>query len=55
MPEGGQSPPPEQQSGAQQQDPPANGQGIDNAENKQDTNKSELDVCFRQSWHRAIY
>jgi len=41
--EGHQSPPPEQQSGRQQQDPPGSGQGIDNADNKGEKMKSELD------------
>lgn len=43
MPEGRQSPPPETQSGRQQQDPPAQGKGTDNAENKGEHMKSELD------------
>lgn len=43
MPEGRQSPPPETQTGAQQQDPPASGKGTDNAENKAEHMKSELD------------
>ncbi|KAL2207049.1 hypothetical protein CC79DRAFT_1367938 [Sarocladium strictum] len=43
MPEGRESPPPETQSGRQQQDPPASGKGTDNAENKGEHMKSELD------------
>ncbi|KAI9151623.1 hypothetical protein HJFPF1_08830 [Paramyrothecium foliicola] len=42
MPEGRQSPPPERQTGAQQQDPPASGKGTDNAENKDQVNKEQL-------------
>lgn len=42
--EGGQSPPPERQTGAQQQDTPAQGQGTDNAQHKEATNKSSLEV-----------
>lgn len=44
MPEGRQSPPPERQTGAQQQAPPASGKGTDNAENKGEKIKSELEV-----------
>jgi hypothetical protein len=43
MPEGRQSPAPENQSGAQQQSPPASGKGTDNADNKDQTIKKELD------------
>lgn len=46
MPEGRQSPPPERQTGAQQQAPPASGQGTDNAANKDQTVKSELEVSI---------
>ncbi|KAI9900520.1 hypothetical protein N3K66_004782 [Trichothecium roseum] len=42
MPEGRQSPPPERQTGAQQQAPPADGQGTDDATNKQQTLKDQL-------------
>ena len=44
MPEGRESPPPERQSGAQQRDPPASGHGTDNADNKEELNKSQLEV-----------
>jgi hypothetical protein len=44
MPEGHQGPPPEQQSGPQMHDPPASGKGTDDASNKEQTNKSALDV-----------
>lgn len=44
MPEGRQSPPPERQTGAQQQAPPADGQGTDDATNKQQTLKDQLQV-----------
>jgi hypothetical protein len=44
MPEGRQSPPPETQTGRQQQDPPAQGKGTDNADNKGEHMKEELDV-----------
>jgi hypothetical protein len=43
MPEGRQSPPPETQTGRQQQDPPAQGKGTDNADNKGEHMKEELD------------
>ncbi|KND90537.1 hypothetical protein TOPH_04708 [Tolypocladium ophioglossoides CBS 100239] len=43
MPEGGESPPPERQTGAQLHDPPASGQGTDNAQNKKETLKSQLE------------
>ena len=42
--EGGQSPPPERQTGAQQKETPAEGKGIDNAKDKGDSNKSQLEV-----------
>lgn len=42
--EGRQSPPPEQQSGAQLKDVPGQGQGTDDASNKEQTNSSALDV-----------
>lgn len=42
--EGRQSPPPESQTGAQLQDAPGQGQGTDNAQHKDETNKSQLDV-----------
>lgn len=42
--EGRQSPPPESQTGSQLQDAPADGQGVDNAQNKGDTNKAQLEV-----------
>lgn len=42
--EGRQSPPPESQSGAQLKDTPAQGQGTDDASNKQETNKSSIEV-----------
>lgn len=41
--EGRQSPPPEQQSGAQLNSAPGDGQGTDDASNKEQTNKSSLD------------
>jgi hypothetical protein len=44
MPEGHQGPPPEQQSGAQMHDTPASGKGTDDASNKEQTNKTALDV-----------
>ena len=44
--EGRQSPPPERQTGAQLNDAPAGGQGTDNADNKDQTNQSGLDVCL---------
>lgn len=43
MPEGRQSPPPETQTGAQVA-APASGQGTDNAQNKEATNKAQLEV-----------
>ncbi|KAG9251422.1 uncharacterized protein F5Z01DRAFT_676908 [Emericellopsis atlantica] len=43
MPEGRQSPPPEVQSGKQQQAPPGSGQGTDNAQGKDQTNKDQLE------------
>ncbi|KAK0382894.1 hypothetical protein NLU13_8810 [Sarocladium strictum] len=43
MPEGRQSPPPETQTGRQQQDPPAEGKGIDNADNKGEHMKSDIE------------
>ncbi|GJN82215.1 hypothetical protein PLIIFM63780_005754 [Purpureocillium lilacinum] len=43
MPEGHQSPPPEQQSGRQLHDPPAHGQGTDDAKNKDKTLKKEIE------------
>ena len=42
--EGRQSPPPERQTGAQLNDAPAHGQGTDDAGNKQETNKTGLEV-----------
>lgn len=42
--EGRQSPPPESQSGAQLKDTPADGQGTDTFDNKQDSNKAGLEV-----------
>jgi hypothetical protein len=42
MPEGRESPPPERQTGAQLHDPPASGQGVDDATNKEQTNKEQL-------------
>ena len=47
MPEGRQSPPPERQTGAQQQSPPAHGQGTDDATNKEQTLKDQLNVRLR--------
>lgn len=44
MPEGRQSPPPENQPGAQLQDPPASGKGTDDVSNKEEVNKSGLEV-----------
>lgn len=44
MPEGRESPSPEQSSGRQQQDPPASGKGTDDASNKEQVNKSQLEV-----------
>ncbi|KUI69681.1 hypothetical protein VM1G_05171 [Cytospora mali] len=41
--EGGQSPPPERQTGAQLNDAPADGQGTDTMDNKDQTNQSGLD------------
>lgn len=41
---GGQSPPPEAQSGAQLNDTPGSGQGTDKIDNKEGTNKSQLEV-----------
>lgn len=41
-----QSPPPEEQSGRQLNDPPASGKGTDDASNKEQTNKSGLEVCI---------
>jgi hypothetical protein len=43
MPEGRQSPSPERQTGAQLHDTPASGQGTDNAENKEQTNKESIE------------
>ncbi|KAJ6439711.1 hypothetical protein O9K51_07602 [Purpureocillium lavendulum] len=43
MPEGHQSPPPERQTGRQLHDPPAHGQGTDDAKNKDKQMKSELE------------
>ncbi|KAI1175681.1 hypothetical protein F4777DRAFT_549530 [Nemania sp. FL0916] len=40
--EGRQSPPPERQTGAQLHDPPASGQGIDKADNKEQANQEQL-------------
>lgn len=42
--EGRQSPPPEQQSGAQLKSVPGQGQGTDDASNKEQTNSAALDV-----------
>lgn len=39
-----QGPPPERQTGAQMHDPPASGAGTDGSSNKEQTNKSALDV-----------
>jgi len=47
MPEGperGQSPPPERSSGKQMHDVPGSGKGTDDATNKEQTNKSSLEV-----------
>lgn len=44
MPEGRQSPPPERQTGAQLKDTPGDGQGIDNAQNKEKTNDEQVKV-----------
>ncbi|KAH0422963.1 hypothetical protein CcaCcLH18_12478 [Colletotrichum camelliae] len=41
--EGRQSPPPERQTGAQLQDPPASGKGTDDATNKEQVNKEQLE------------
>ncbi|TPX15453.1 uncharacterized protein E0L32_004433 [Thyridium curvatum] len=41
--EGRQSPPPERQTGAQQQDVPGSGKGTDDASNKSEVNKSQLE------------
>jgi len=41
--ERGESPPPETQTGAQLHDPPADGQGVESTENKEEVVKSELD------------
>ena len=46
MPEGRQSPPPERQSGKQQQAPPGSGQGTDNAANKGQEVKKEVEVSI---------
>ncbi|KAK0671969.1 hypothetical protein QBC41DRAFT_314874 [Cercophora samala] len=44
-----QSPPPEEQSGRQLNDPPASGKGTDDATNKEQTNKTGLEVCNRKA------
>ncbi|KAK1851545.1 hypothetical protein CCHR01_05831 [Colletotrichum chrysophilum] len=41
--EGRQSPPPERQTGAQLNDPPASGKGTDDATNKEQVNKEQLE------------
>ncbi len=45
--EGGQSPPPERQTGPQLKATPGSGQGVDDAKNKDQTMKSELEVSPR--------
>ena len=42
--EGHQSPPPERQPGAQLQETPASGKGTDKVDNKEQVNKSGLEV-----------
>ncbi|OLN97945.1 hypothetical protein CCHL11_02562 [Colletotrichum chlorophyti] len=42
MPEGRQSPPPERQTDAQLHDVPASGKGTDDASNKEQVNKEQL-------------
>lgn len=44
-----QGPPPERQTGAQMHDPPASGEGTDDSSNKEQANKSALDV--RHCWN----
>lgn len=44
MPERGQSPPPERQTGKQQNEPAGSGKGVDDASQKEQTNKSGLEV-----------
>lgn len=39
-----QGPPPERQTGAQMHDPPASGKGTDDSSNKEQINKTALDV-----------
>lgn len=46
MPEGAESPPPERQTGAQLHDTPASGKGTDSSENKEEVNKSGLEVSL---------
>ncbi|CAM1502306.1 Fc.00g042900.m01.CDS01 [Cosmosporella sp. VM-42] len=43
MPEGRESPSPERQSGRQIHETPGSGQGTDNAENKEQINKDQLE------------
>lgn len=45
--EGRQSPPPETQTGPQLKDAPAQGQGVDKADNKSEDNKSQLEVSIQ--------
>ncbi|KAJ2906720.1 hypothetical protein MKZ38_000456 [Zalerion maritima] len=53
MPEGHQSPPPERQTGRQLNDVPGSGQGIDNVENKEQTNESQVNSLeSNPSWPR---
>lgn len=56
--EGRQSPPPERQTGAQLNDPPASGKGTDDATNKEQVNKEQLEVSFpsimSQCFHLTI-
>ena len=46
-PERGQSPPPERQTGKQQRDVAGSGTGVDDASNKDQINKSGLEVRLR--------